>query len=131
MGHVTGGVTTFTNVTLDGSFSKCSIEDTVTTTPGTIKTNALTGTAETPDFVRFTPEAGEKPLVTLKITNGVGACPLLNQEFPITGSARATTSGDRLEFTTTSGSSLKLGAVALNFTGTFTQTATGLPVEVK
>jgi len=132
MGHVTGGFQTFTGVTIDGAFSKCSVEDTVTKTPGTIKTNVLTGTAETPDFVKFTPETKESiTFVTLKFTNGSGACPILNQEFPITGSARATTNGDLLEFLTTTGSALKLGAIAATFTGTFTQTATGVPVEAK
>jgi len=40
--------------------------------------------------------------VTLKFPNGSGACPIANQELPVTGSARATTNGDRLEFTGTS-----------------------------
>jgi len=132
MGHVTGATQHFTTVTIEGAFSKCSVEDTVSTVPGTIKTNALTGTAETPDFVKFTPEPeAAKPFVTLKFTNGSGACALNNQEFPITGSARATTNGDVLEFLTTTGSSLKLGAIAATFTGSFTQTATGTQITAK
>jgi hypothetical protein len=125
MGHATDVTIHFTNVTTN--LPGCSVEDTKSATPGTITTNALTGTATENGGVigvSFTPEFAE-PFVTLRFSGK--ECSAAGQTLEIKGTDFASVKKDVLK-SEPAKSALKLGVEELKFEGEYTNTSTAKTV---
>jgi hypothetical protein len=138
-GHATGVQVHFTNVSvIKPKKASCTVSSVEpgggVAAAGTITTRKLTGLAvpaegTKPLGVELTPETAGEPFTKLKFGAECGA--VANVEVNVTGTARGKSVGDVLEFSTETGSNLKVGENAATFSGNFTLTSTGKTVTVK